>query len=99
MCTQITNRTINVCTRIEKDKIVVLFTLSVFFIRFSSNRMKNVTKKCKMVQHLYVNDLQYVNLCNTFNIHQSCVIIIYLFSVDKNVLHVKESHLRFHIDI
>ena len=70
-----------------------------FFIRFSSNRMKNVTKKCKMVQYLYVNDLQYVNLCNTVNIHQSYVIIIYLSSVDKNVLHMKKLHLRFYIDI
>ena len=31
MCTQPTNRTINVRTRIEKDKIVVLFASSVFF--------------------------------------------------------------------
>ena len=45
MCTQLTNRTINVRTRIEKVKIVVLFDLSGFFICFSSNLMKNVTKK------------------------------------------------------
>ena len=50
MCTQLTNRNINVRTKIEKHKIVVLFASSAFFICFSSNRMKNVTKNCKMVQ-------------------------------------------------
>ena len=34
MCTQLTNRTINVRTRIEKDKIVVLFASSAFFYLF-----------------------------------------------------------------
>ena len=34
MCTQLTNRTINVRTRIEKDKIVVLFASSAFFDLF-----------------------------------------------------------------
>ena len=33
-CTQLTNRTINVRTRIEKDKIVVLFASSTFFYLF-----------------------------------------------------------------
>ena len=45
MCTQPTNRTIKVPTRIEKDKIVALFDSSALFIYFSSNRMKIVTKK------------------------------------------------------
>ena len=35
------------------------------FICFSLNLMKDVTKKSKMVQYLCINDLQYVNLCNT----------------------------------
>ena len=35
------------------------------FICFSLNLMKHVTKKSKMVQYLCINDLQYVNLCNT----------------------------------
>ena len=34
MCTQLTNRTINVRTRIEKDKIVVLFASFAFFYLF-----------------------------------------------------------------
>ena len=34
MCTQLTNRAINVRTRIEKDKIVVLFASSTFFYLF-----------------------------------------------------------------
>ena len=34
MCTQLTNRTINVRTRIGKDKIVVLFASSAFFDLF-----------------------------------------------------------------
>ena len=73
MCTQLTNRTINVRTRIEKDKIVVLFASSVFFVCFSSNLVKNVTKKCKMVQYLYINELQFVNQCNAVDIHQSSI--------------------------
>ena len=55
MCTQLTNRTINVQTRIEKDEIVVSFHL-LFFV-FFFNRTKKISKKCKMVQYLYVNDL------------------------------------------
>ena len=34
VCTQLTNRAINVRTRIEKDKIVVLFASSAFFYLF-----------------------------------------------------------------
>ena len=34
MCTQLSNRTINVHTRIEKDKINVLFASSAFFYLF-----------------------------------------------------------------
>ena len=34
MCTQLTDRAINVRTRIEKDKIVVLFASSTFFYLF-----------------------------------------------------------------
>ena len=56
MCTQLTNSTINVRARIENGKIVVLFHLP-FFICFSSNRMKIVIKKRKIVQYLYVSDL------------------------------------------
>ena len=70
MRTQLTNRTINVRTRIEKDKIVVLFASFAFFTCFSSNLMKNVTKKCKTVQYLYINDLLYVSQCNTVDIYQ-----------------------------
>ena len=73
MCTQLTNRTVNVHSKIEKDKTVVLFVSSAFFICFFSNGMKNVTKMCKMVRYLLVNDLQYVNLCNTVDVHQSSI--------------------------
>ena len=34
MSTQLTNRTINVCIRREKDKIGVLFASSIFFCKF-----------------------------------------------------------------
>ena len=34
MCTQLTNRAINVRARIEKDKIDALFALSAFFYLF-----------------------------------------------------------------
>ena len=34
ICTQLTNRTINVRTRIEKDKFVALFASSAFFCLF-----------------------------------------------------------------
>ena len=54
MCTQLTNRAINVRTRIEKDKIVALFALSAFFICLSSNLMKKVTKNVKW-SNIYVD--------------------------------------------
>ena len=43
MCTQLTNRTINVQTRIEKDEIVVSFHL-LFFVFFFESYKKNIQK-------------------------------------------------------
>ena len=45
MCLQLTNRTINVHSWVEKDAVVDLFSLSAFFICFSSSLIKSVTKK------------------------------------------------------
>ena len=51
-------RTIKARARIEKDATAAVFASSAFFlICFSSNLMKNVTKKCRMVQYLFINDL------------------------------------------
>ena len=45
VCTQLTNRAINVRTRIEKDKIDALFALSAFFYCFSSNLNEKCNQK------------------------------------------------------
>ena len=54
----------------KKIKLLSYLLHLPFFICFSSNLMKNVTKKCKMVQYLYINDLLYVHQCNTVDIYQ-----------------------------
>ena len=45
VCTQLTNRTINVRTRIEKHKIVVLFASFVFFYLFFFESYEKCNKK------------------------------------------------------
>ena len=53
MCMQLTNRTINVCTRIEKDKIVVLFASSAFFYLFFFESYEKCNQKNVKWSNIY----------------------------------------------
>ena len=54
MCKQLTNRTINVRTRIEKDKIVVIFASSVFFYLFFFESYEKCHQKNVKWSNIYV---------------------------------------------
>ena len=47
------------------------YLLDSSFLFYFLQISKNETKKYKMVQHLFINSLYYVKLCNTVDIHQS----------------------------
>ena len=53
MSTQLTNRTINVCIRREKDKIVVLFASSIFFYKFFFESYEKCNQNVNGPIHLY----------------------------------------------